>query len=51
MGRSWGRSLGLVTSAVALLYLGFGAPVALVCLILLLVKPTRDYVAAKSFPT
>ncbi len=45
MGRSWGRSLGLVTSAVALLYLGFGAPVALVCLILLLLKPTRAYVA------
>jgi hypothetical protein len=45
LGRSWGRSLGLVTSAVALLYLGFGTPVALVCLILLLLKPTREYVA------
>lgn len=45
LGRAWGRSLGLVTSAVALLYLGFGTPVALVCLIMLLVKPTREYVA------
>lgn len=48
LGRRWGHTTGLIASAVSLLYLGFGTPVALVCLILLLVKPSRDYIAAKS---
>ena len=42
--RRWGYHLALVASALSLLYLGFGTPLALICLILLLVKPTRRYV-------
>ena len=42
--RRWGHTTGLIASAVSLLYLGFGTPVALVCLVLLLLKPTRNYV-------
>jgi hypothetical protein len=42
--RRWGYVSALLLSAVCLLYLGFGSPVALVCLILLLLKPTRTYV-------
>lgn len=45
LGRQWGHRLGLVCAAVSLLYLGFGTPVALICLTLLLLKPTRAYVS------
>jgi len=44
LGRRWGHGLGLVCALIGLLYLGFGTPVALACLILLLLKPTRKYV-------
>jgi hypothetical protein len=43
--RRWGYVSALLLSAVCLLYLGFGTPVALVSLILLLLKPTRAYIA------
>jgi hypothetical protein len=43
--RKWGHTTGLIASAVSLLYLGLGTPVALICLVLLLLKPTRNYVA------
>ncbi len=46
LGRRWGHSLGLVCALIGLLYLGFGTPVALACLILLLLRPTRRYVAS-----
>ncbi|MGH2522927.1 MAG: hypothetical protein ACRDH2_10530 [Anaerolineales bacterium] len=42
--RRWGYYVGLGASALGLLYLGFGTPVALICLALLLLKPTRNYV-------
>src|SRR5262245_27164163 len=41
----WGQYLGLGASALLLLYLGFGTPFALVCLILLFLKPTQTYLA------
>ena len=46
LGRRWGYRLALAASALSLLYLGFGTPLALLALILLLVKPTRAYVAS-----
>ena len=48
--RRWGYNVGLAISAHCLLYLGFGTPVALTCLVLLLLKPTRDYVSAPHAP-
>ena len=42
--RRWGYLAALVTSAIGLLYVGFGLPVALACLILLLLPVTRRYV-------
>ena len=42
--RRWGYTAALVTSALGLLYLGFGLPVALACLVLLLLPATRAYV-------
>jgi hypothetical protein len=42
--RRWGYAVALVTSAVCLLYLGFGLPVALACLVLLLLPASRAYV-------
>ena len=42
--RRWGYYVGLGASALGLLYLGFGTPVALVCLALLLLKATRAYI-------
>jgi hypothetical protein len=42
--RRWGYTAALVTSALGLLYLGFGLPVALACLVLLLLPVTRAYV-------
>jgi hypothetical protein len=44
MRRRWGYAVGLALSAAALLYLGFGTPVAAACLVLLLLKPTRRFV-------
>jgi hypothetical protein len=41
--RPWGYYTALVLSAVSLLYLGFGTPVALACLLLLLLPPSRRY--------
>ena len=42
--RRWGYTAALVTSALGLFYLGFGLPVALACLVLLLLPATRAYV-------
>ncbi len=42
--RRWGYTAGLITSALGLLYIGFGLPVALACLVLLLLPATRAYV-------
>ena len=44
--RRWGYNVGLAASSISLLYLGFGAPVALVCVALLLLRPTRTYLLA-----
>jgi hypothetical protein len=41
--RRWGYYTSLVLLACALLYLGFGTPVAVLCIILLLLPPTRAY--------
>ncbi len=45
-GQRWARTVGLVASGISLLYVGFGLPVAVLCLALLWLKPTRVYVAA-----
>src|ERR1041384_577255 len=45
--RRWGYNVGLAASALSLLYLGFGTPVAALCLIVLLLKPTRPYLATR----
>ena len=42
--RPWGYYTALLLSAVALLYLGFGTPVALACLLLLLLPSSRRHV-------
>ena len=41
--RRWGYAASLVLSAACLLYLGFGTPLAVLCLLCLLVRPTRAY--------
>ena len=41
--RHWGYGASLLISAVCLLYLGFGTPLALLCLVWLLLRPTRAY--------
>jgi hypothetical protein len=41
--RRWGYAAGLLLSAASLLYLGFGTPVALLCIVCLLPRPTRAY--------
>ena len=41
--RHWGYYTSLLLTACLLLYLGFGTPVALACVILLLLRPTRAY--------
>ena len=46
--RRWGYNAALITSALCLLYVGFGLPVALACLILLLLPVTRAYVLGPS---
>mgnify|MGYP001612264996 CR=1 FL=1 len=43
--RRWGYNVGLAASLISLFYLGFGTPMAVVCLIVLLLKPTRAYLA------
>lgn len=43
--RRWGYGAALALSALALLYLGFGTPIALLSLILLLLPATRRYIA------
>ena len=42
--RRWGYLAALVVSALCLLYVGFGLPGALACLVLLLLPVTRAYV-------
>ncbi len=42
--RRWGYNAALATAAISLLYLGLGTPIALACLVLLLLKPTRAYI-------
>ncbi len=44
MGRRWGYVTALVLSALALLYIGFGTPIALICLLLLVLPPSRRYI-------
>ena len=44
--RRWGYGTGVVLCAVCLLYLGFGLPVALLALILLLLPASRRYISA-----
>jgi hypothetical protein len=41
--RQWGYGASLVLSAICLLYLGFGTPLALLSLVWLLLRPTRAY--------
>jgi hypothetical protein len=41
--RRWGFGAALFTAAAGLLYLGFGTPAAFLCLVCLLLKPTREY--------
>ena len=48
--RRWAYSVALVASAVSLLYLGFGTPVALACLILLLLPPSRAHLLGAASP-
>ncbi len=43
----WGYTVGLAASAIGLLYLGLGTPVAVICLVALLVAPTRAYVNSR----
>ena len=42
--RRWGFIAALIVSSICLLYIGFGLPVALACLILLLLPASRAYV-------
>ncbi|MCC7359951.1 MAG: hypothetical protein IT317_10765 [Anaerolineales bacterium] len=42
--RAWGYYTALLLSALALLYLGWGTLVALACLVLLLLPPSRRYI-------
>lgn len=41
--RRWGYTAGLLLLAASLLYLGFGTPLALICIVCLLLRPTRAY--------
>jgi hypothetical protein len=41
--RPWGYAASLVITAACLLYLGFGTPMAMLCLVFLLLRPTRAY--------
>ncbi len=43
--RRWGYNAALATAAISLLYLGFGTPVALACLVLLLLRPKRAFIS------
>jgi hypothetical protein len=42
--RRWGYYAALALSAVSLLYLGLGTPVALICLLLLLLPTSRRFI-------
>jgi len=44
--RSWGYAASLVICALCLLYLGLGTPLAALCLLWLLLPPTRAFMAA-----
>lgn len=46
-GQRWAHTVGLAASGIGLLYLGFGLPVALLCLVMLLLKPTRAYIGVQ----
>jgi len=41
--RPWGYAASVVITAACLLYLGFGTPMAALCLVWLLLRPTRAY--------
>jgi hypothetical protein len=41
--RPWGYAASVLISAVCLLYVGFGTPLAVLCLLCLLLRPTRAY--------
>jgi hypothetical protein len=41
--RRWGYVTSAMIAAVCLLYLGFGTPLAILCLVWLLLPPTRAY--------
>ena len=43
--RRWAYQVGLIAACLSLVYLGLGTPFALAALVLLLVKPTRIYIA------
>ena len=49
--RRWGYRVALIASTISLLYLGFGTPVALACLILLLLRPTQAYITSGGAPS
>lgn len=43
----WGLTVGLAVSVIGLFYLGFGTPLAVLCLAALLAAPTRAYVNSR----
>ena len=43
----WGLNVGLAASLLGLFYLGFGTPVAVICLVVLLLPATRAYVSSR----
>jgi hypothetical protein len=46
--RRWGYGAALALSALALLYVGFGLPVALLSLVLLVLTPSRRYMSVSN---
>lgn len=48
--RSWGWNVGLLVSTLALGYVALGAPLAVLCLLLLALPGTRAYLRAESEP-
>lgn len=49
-GQRWAYITGNVASAISLLYLGFGTPVAALCLLMLWLKPTREHMSRTEQP-
>jgi hypothetical protein len=47
--RPWGYAASLVICAACLLYLGFGTPLAVLCLLWLVLRPTRAYLDPPQF--